>query len=300
MKKLVFISIALGLSASFMPQNELNAQTFNRVGVYDEEHIPAREPVPYYYLREANVMWKKRIWRIIDMREKINHPLYFPVSPIEDRMSLTSLVLKAQQGLLDEQTDRVAGADVQNPRLNPNSQKIPILPLYEDEFFKKVLTIKDVETAFGVDPTNPSAPSEVAPEEVLQWMVKEDWFFNKERSRIEVRVIGLGAIRFSVAQGAQTTGQQVQYRISQPFWVYFPEVRPILAKYAVFNNYNDSERRTFDDIFFKRFFNSYIFRESNVYSDRPVRDYELGIYALWESEKIHNKLFNFEQDLWSY
>lgn len=300
MKKLAFFSLTLLFGIINTPQEGIYAQSFNRVGIYDEEHIPAREPIPYYHLREANVMWKKRIWRIIDMREKINHPLYFPISPIEDRMSLTSLILKAQQGLLDEQTDRVSGADVQNPRLNPNSPKIPILPLYEDEFFKKVLTIKDVESAFGVDPTNPNAPSEVAPEEVIQWMVKEDWFFNKERSRLEVRIIGLGAIRYSVAQGAATTGPQAEYRISQPFWVYFPEVRPILAKYAVFNNYNDSERRTFDDIFFKRFFNSFIFRESNVYNDRPVRDYELGLYALWESENIKNKLFNLEQDLWSY
>lgn len=295
----IAISLALLITVFIFTDNKSKAQTFNRVGVYDEEHVPARKPIPYYFLHESDVMWKKRIWRIIDMREKINHPLYFPVVPIEDRMSLAVLILRAQQGLLDEQTDRVEGLDAPSARLNPKSEKIPILQLYEDEFFKKVLTISDVEAKFGVNPNDPSAPSEVAPEEVLQWMLKEDWFFNKERSRIEVRIIGIGAIRFSVDYASQTIGQP-QIRMSNPFWVYFPELRPIIAKYAVFNAKNDAERRTFDDVFFKRFFNSYIFRESNVFSDRAVRDYELGLYGLWEAENIKAKIFNLEQDLWSY
>jgi gliding motility associated protien GldN len=298
MKNIAFIS-AIVVCLVWV-SNSASAQTFNRVGVYDEEHVPARKPIPYYFLHESDVMWSKRIWRIIDMREKINHPLYFPVAPIEDRMSLAVLILRAQQGLLDEQTDRVAGVAAPNARLNPQEQKIPILQLYDDEFFKKVLTISDVEAKFGVNPADPNAPSEVAPEEVYQWMLKEDWFFNKERSSIEVRIIGIGAIRFSIDPSAQTTGQQAQKRQTQPFWVYFPELRPILAKYAVFNAKNDAERRTFDDIFFKRFFSSYIFRESNVYSDRAVREYELGLYGLWEAENIKNRIFNMEQDLWSY
>jgi gliding motility associated protien GldN len=299
MKNITLIS-ALFVLCFLGIENKTNAQTFNRVGIYDEEHIPARKPIPYYFLHESDVMWKKRIWRIIDMREKINHPLYFPIVPIEDRMSLAVLSLRAQQGLLDEQTDRVEGVEAPSPRLNPKTEKIPILQLYEDEYFKKVLTISDVEAKFGVNPNDPTAPSEVAPEEVLQWLVKEDWFFNKERSRIEVRIIGLGAIRFSVDYSSQTTGQQAQIRMSNPYWIYFPEFRPIMSKYSVFNSKNDAEKRTFDDIFSKRFFNSYIFRESNVYSDRAIRDYELGLYGLWEGENIKNKLFNMEQDLWSY
>ncbi|MDD2563889.1 MAG: gliding motility protein GldN [Salinivirgaceae bacterium] len=290
--------LVLIVGCLFGTSTMVKGQTFNRVGVYDEEHVPARKPIPYYYLHESDVMWKKRIWRVVDMREKMNHPLYFPVEPIMDRMSLISLILRAQQGLLDEQTDRIPGSDPLTARLDPSSTKIPILQLYEDEFFKKVLTISDIEMKFGVDPTNPNSYSAIAPEEVIQWMVKEDWFFNKERSRIEVRILGLCAIRAAV-QGT-TTGANAQVQFTRPFWVYFPELRPILAKYSIFNSNNDAERRTFDDIFFKRFFSSYIVQESNVYNDRTIFDYELGIYGLWEAEIIKNKIFDLEQDLWSY
>ena len=138
MKNITLIS-ALFVLCFLGIENKTNAQTFNRVGIYDEEHIPARKPIPYYFLHESDVMWKKRIWRIIDMREKINHPLYFPIVPIEDRMSLAVLSLRAQQGLLDEQTDRVEGVEAPSPRLNPKTEKIPILQLYEDEYFKRYL-----------------------------------------------------------------------------------------------------------------------------------------------------------------
>lgn len=308
-KGIIIAALATTCAMWSMPAQ---GQTFNRVGVHDEEHIPARKPIPYYHLRESDVMWKKRIWRIVDMREKINNPLYYPTAPIEDRMSLTSLILRAQQGLLDEQTDRIPDAEMQNPRLDPSTTKLPILQIYEDEFFRKVLTISDIETRFGVkeeestieDPETGQlittrTKTEVHPEEVLQWILKEDWFFNRTMSRLEVRIIGMGAVRHYVADNSMQS-EDAEIRQARVFWVYFPELRPILAKYAVTNTNNDAERRTFDDIFFKRFFNSFIAQESNVYNDRQIQDYELGLYSLWEAEKIKERIFNLEQDLWSY
>jgi len=311
-KKLIFAALITILFA--IPISDIKSQTFNRVGVYDEEHTPARKVKSYYYLQEADVMWKKRIWRIIDLREKINQPLYFPVEPIEDRMSLISLILRAQQGLLDEQTDRVPNAESPNARLDPKSQKLPIVQLYDDELFKKVMTISDVESKFGVmestqsivDPVTgevieQTSRSDARPDEVIQWLVKEDWFFNKIRSSLDVRIIGICAIRQSVAPTSGTTDpDNEEIRISKVFWAYFPEIRPLLSKYPVFNFNNDAERRTFDDIFQKRMFNSFISQESNVFNDRPISDYELGIYGLWEAENIKNRIFDFEQDLWVY
>jgi hypothetical protein len=83
------------------------------------------------------------------------------------------------------------------------------------------------------------------------------------------------------------------------FWIYFPEARYVFANYDVFNRQNDAERRTFEDIFWKRMFNSYAYKKSNVY-DRESKGFLKGIDVLLEADKIKNELFVMEHDLWSY
>jgi len=91
---------------------------------------------------------------------------------------------------------------------------------------------------------------------------------------------------------------QVQRR--KVFWVYYPEARELLASTQVYNPFNDSRRMSFDDLFIKRYFNSYIVQESNVYNNRAINQYLSGKEAMLESKRIEDKIFNFEQDLWEY
>jgi len=135
---------------------------------------------------------------------------------------------------------------------------------------------------------------EFNPSDVKQIRVKEDWFFDKQRSVMDVRVLGLCPI---VDDIDPTTGIA---RGKRPlFWIYFPEARPLFAQVEVFNRQNNAERRTLEDIFFKRMFASYIYKEENVY-DRWIVEYARGLDALLESERIRNELIIFEHDLWEY
>ena len=84
------------------------------------------------------------------------------------------------------------------------------------------------------------------------------------------------------------------------FWVYFPEARKVLINAEVFNSAkNDAERRTYDDVFWKRMFGSTIVKESAV-MDRNVNEYMVGLDALLEAERIKEEIFNIEHDLWEY
>jgi len=86
----------------------------------------------------------------------------------------------------------------------------------------------------------------------------------------------------------------------QTFWVYFPEIRPLLARHEVFNENNDAQRISFDDYLMQRRFNSYIFAESNVYENRWINSYEVGIDVLLEAERVKEWLLDTEHDLWEY
>jgi gliding motility associated protien GldN len=248
-------------------------------GVYKREHIATRKPIPYAPIREADVMWKRRITRYIDLREKMNLPLYYPIGgDVNGLRSLTNVIYKA---VTEEVSLRVysSATDDFSVEMTPGDVKN--------------LTEKSIEKFLeggamnGGDTTIISKES-FSPYNVKKLMVKEEWFFDKQRSVLDVRILGICLLYEKVGKGDQPL-----------FWVYFPEARTLLAKYDVFNRQNPSERRSFDDIFWKRQFSSYIVKEENVY-DRSINEYKKGMDALLESNKIKDEIIIFEHDLWEF
>lgn len=256
-------------------------------GVYTKENSPGRRAIPYTSLREADVMWSKRIWRVINLKEKINHPLYYPTAPIADRKSLFDVI---KDGALK-------GVGGQISCFNPT-----------DDEFRMEYTKSEIEgllvqwdsSATTEDPNNPgnfiSAPvkNETTSEKISKYWIKEDWFYDKQRSVLDVRIIGLLVVIPKVSETGEDQGADKPL-----FWVYFPEIRPILATQEVYMRHNDAERRTLEDIFWKRMFSSYVIKESNVY-DRYISEYTSGINALFESERVKEDIFKFEHDLWHF
>jgi gliding motility associated protien GldN len=132
--------------------------------------------------------------------------------------------------------------------------------------------------------------------DIVQYKIKEDWFFDKERSVLDVRIIGLAPIKY-IRENNDPNG--VITGTKEMFWLYFPECRYVFQNFFVQSRHNDSQRMSFDDLFWKRMFHSYIEKESNLY-DREINTYKSGVNALLESEKIKEKIFRFEHDLWSF
>ncbi len=231
-------------------------------------------------------MYKKRVWRVIDLREKINLNLYYPTSPIKDRMSLIDLLLNgiANEGVTAYNTD--------DDRFTQPMSRTQI-----DNVFDAVEKSQNYTDENG-DEQTVMIKGEINSSEVKQYWLKEDWFFDRKHSTMNVRILGICPIRFYVKDGDD--GEDAEARKTYTFWIYFPEVRRILADHEVFNNNNDAERRTFDDIFFKRYFNSFIVKVSNVYDDRSIQDYSLGIQSLLEAEALKKQITDYEQDLWEY
>ena len=281
MKKIILISALILSGFISIAQNVLD-------GTYVKENNPARRVVTYPYLREADVMWSKKIWRHIDLNEKINAPLRYPKSnETKDRKNLINLLMDAvkEGSLMSYRSD--------------------------DDEFTFQMTAAEFSKVGGADSmtttiTNPEPPYNTYdtiiyrafnPDDVVQYRVKEEWFFDKQRSIMDVRIIGVAPMTLARDQdGNLIEGGQKKLL----FWVYFPEARRILANAEVSNRFNTSQRLTFDDLFMKRMFNSYIMKEDNVYN-RRVDDYKANpLDALLESERIKQDMINLEHDLWEY
>lgn len=272
MKKLSFLFVICALFG----MAGVNAQTVLD-GIYVKENSPQRKVIPYTHLREADVMWSRRIWRVMDMREKINQPLYYPIEVINNRRSLTQVVFDAilQTGEITAYEDDEFKKSYTKAEILGMLNRTDTVPVENEN--------GEIENKIVINNTEPSA--------VQKYRIKEDWFFDKQKSVMECRIIGMCPIL-----QVEKAGEMVDKPL---FWIYFPEARYVFANAEVFNRANDAERRTFEDIFWKRMFGSYIFKETNVY-DRRIADYKSGLDALLEAERIKDDIFNVEHDLWEF
>jgi len=284
MKKLI-VATGIMIFALCFNSNQVQAQVLD--GAFQRTDISKKIPMQFPYVREADVMWSKKIWRIIDLREKMNQVLYFPTVETEGRNSLINLLLKAiQDGLLtayDARTD--------------DEFKIPLTYEQVKEAFgatTRTRRVRDLETGEFVDRT---IEGEVRGEEIKQIMIKEEWFFNKQTSTMNVRIIGLCPIQ-EYYRDEDINHENVQRRMV--FWIYYPEARELLASNSVLNTWNTAYNTSFDDVFIKRRFNSYVVKESNVFNDRAISQYLTGRDAMLESKRIEQEIFNYEQNLWEY
>lgn len=245
-----------------------------------------RKPVPYTFFREADAMWMKRVWRTVDLREKMNFPLYYPEVKTDERISLFDLI---KEGLLASPPRITAFA---NPALD-DQFLIPMTPgEIETMFTQKELVFVD-------DPNNPGTfiPDTIRrtmePTDIRQYWIKEDWFLDKQRSVLDVRILGLCPLKEKVSEGGEVLGY------TPLFWIYFPEFRPLMARTNAFNPKNNAQPLSYDDIFLKRIFQSYIHKESNAY-DRSINAYITGLDVLLEAERVKEDIARMEHDLWHF
>jgi len=287
MKRVALICMGLAMIA-VAPQKTVAQDILTEV--YTREHIPNKAPVPYAYVREADVMWAKDIYRIIDLKQKQNLPLYYPTKPINDRYNLVQLIL---WGIDNEGIRAFSIDDAKNEFTTPLDRT-----RIDDAFGAGTEVIKklDVNTGMYVDTT---LQNDRKTDEVKQLLIKEKWFFDRNHSVMNVRIVGICPIRVYYRTDDQGLPTDLIMK-RQTCWVYFPEIRPLLARHEIFNNNNDAQRISFDDYFMQRRFNGYIFAESNVYENRWINSYALGMDALLEADKIKDYLFTMEHDLWEY
>ena len=277
---LAFCSFILVLAFSV----SANAQIIDEApldGLFEDEGIDKYRPMPYPSIRKADVMWSKRIWREIDFRQKFNQKFYFPIETQANWKSFIVTVLDAlKEGKLTaydiSNTDELLVPITYNEVIGRQTDSVYQLmqrpyPPYEE--FDTVIYTEFDHT------------------KVMRLRVKEDWYFDSQRSQMMVRILALCPIMIKERNGQEVT---------EPlFWLSYPESREVFATAFVFNEFNSAARLTYDELFWKRLFDSYVYKEQNVF-DRRISQYATGTDALLEAERIKMEMFMFEENLWQY
>lgn len=298
LKEVLPATSAMGSVSPTQGKSTHRAKPANQLGLADSKPVlESRKPVDGYYkkqiladavpggqapLREADIMYAKRIWREIDLREKINHVLCAP------KARLIDVILDAVNA---GELTAYDPAGNNKDDLNGDGFSVVLTPQQVmDRLVDSVLVpLLDKE---GNSIGSQMKSGEFNPDSVIKFRIKEDWIFDKQRSVFEPKIIGIAPMVRIEAAG--------QFLDDQPaFWIYFPQARSVFAKKAIAQRKNDATHLSFDDLFMKRIFSSYIVKVSNV-EDLYIKHYARGIERIRESERIKKELMDYEHDLWSY
>lgn len=311
MKKFtIFAMLLLAATFAFAQEDETEGSTLEqpvRVPVempWEQVNIgDFAEPIAYAPVRQADVMYYWTIWRIIDLREKINHPLYFPTETRGTWRSLGQTIFDAIDITHPERTEDV---------LPVYSDEMCTLPYSRDELqtlISQVTTIPELDEE-GEEIGTKELIIQFEPKEIINYRVKEVWYFDKQYSQFRVQILEIEPIieydrptSNSSYDDEEPDPEAVEANKTQKRigYIYYNELRPFLAKQEVFNVKNNAARLSFDDLItWKRDFSSLIYKESNVY-DRDIQEYIANSRdQRIESERITDKLRTFEHDLWEF
>ncbi|WP_395061285.1 gliding motility protein GldN [Flavobacterium sp.] len=297
---LVVLLVAGGYS-SFAQSNLLNAKTPDEIGKKTAAQLESDndKPLPYGYVHDRDVLMGKTTWEIIDLDERINFPLYYPVDTAnigKERRSLFQVLLNGiKSGKITE--------------------------VYADDYFNTKKSLKDMSSTFkyidtaqaGFDEINNFYDDyksgkkildkqfineqELSAQDISGYKIKGFWYFDKRQSELKYRLLAI----CPVAPEAREIGKD-NADVIELFWVYFPSIRDVLHDAKAFNDKNSAMPITFDHLLNSRRFNGVIYKEENVYGDRTIQDYmkDNAQMQLLESERVKEKIRNFEQDMWNY
>ncbi|AUC75379.1 gliding motility protein GldN [Olleya sp. Bg11-27] len=283
-------------SQAVAQSNVLNAKSPKEIGVRTEEQIALDNdnPLEYGYVDDRDIMFAKMTWEKVVLDERVNFPLYYPVD--------TNNIGKERRSLFDVLTKAIDEGNIKD--------------VYNDSYFTGKRTKKElaqIRTAvdtmdIGYDQLNADGfvdpeyitTTTIASYDVSAYLIKGLWYFDKRQGELKYRLLGLAPAAPDV--NYVNSNDEANKEPIPLFWIFYPDARDVLHEAKAFNAKNSAIPFSFDHILNSRRFNSVIFKEENVFGDRKVEEYiaENSLMQLLESERIKEKIRNFELDMWSY
>lgn len=281
------------VSGVFAQANILNAKSPEQIGVRTEAQkaIDNDKPLEYGYVDDRDILFSKTVWEKIVLDERANFPLYYPID--------TNNIGKDRRSLYDVLMKNIKNGNIEN--------------IYDDSYFTTKRTLKDIESALvkidttelGIEQLN--AGEELSAEyidrrditaaDITEYHIRGLWYFDKRQAEMKYRLIGIAPVAPDVNFIEDENPDLVPL-----FWVFFPDAREVLHEAKAFNNKNSSIPFSFDHILNARRFQGYIFKEENEQGDRKITEYvsQNALMQLLESERIKDKIRDFELDMWTY
>lgn len=292
---LTVLSVGFAVS-SFGQANVLNAKTPQEIGVKSEAQMAMDNdrPLEYGYVDDRDIMFSKMTWEKVVLDERVNFPLYYPVD--------TNNIGSNRRSLFDVLWKNVKEGKIEN--------------VYDDSYFTTKRNPKDIQSIMSKTDTldigyqQYNSEGFVSPEYIIKrdiqsydisaYLIKGLWYFDKRQGELKYRLLGIAPAAPDV--NFIDSDDEANKQPIPLFWVFYPEARKVLHEAKAFNNQNSAMPFSYDHLLNSRRFNGYMYKEENVFGDREVNEYvaDNALMQLLESDRIKDKIRDFEQDMWSY
>jgi gliding motility associated protien GldN len=294
-----------GVTSAFAQSNLLNAKTPEEIGkkTAAQDSLDYDKPLPYGYVGDRDVLFARKTWEVVDLDQRINFPLYFPVEENmgDDRKSLfTTLITAIKDGKLTEVYDDSYFT------IKKTSENIQSVFYYKElsDYGREIMNQYPNEDeaalkAKGILTDEHYSTSEINGADVTKYKILGTWFFDKRQGELKYRILGICPMAVDALTKLRMGAEAEPIEL---FWVFYPAARDILHKAKAFNERNSAMPITFDHLLNSRRFSGTIVKEENVYGDRLIEEYmrENSQMQLLEAERVKDKIRNFEQDMWNY
>ena len=302
MKKIFLLALLVFFSNNMLGQaNLLNAK--NPLEVGDSSSSKAIvEFMDYEYVDDKDILWSKVVYEFIDLNERLNFPLLFPVNDTKYDDTRKSLWRKIRENIENGKISEVYDSNNDNfteaSRIIGKDSTDLEANIYKNYNISDIYKSKYVPESF--------VPREIASSaDIFGYVIKGVWYFDKIHAELRYRLLAIQPYGTDLKTSVDGEETETGY-----FWIWYPSIREILDDHLVFNDKNNNNRVSFDELLINRRFSSYIYKYDNVYGDREIRDYirqrDNESYAQWqtrivmESERIKKEILDFEIDMWGY
>lgn len=281
--------------SSYGQSNILNAKSPDQIGQVSNAEVDVErkaKPLKYGYVEDRDILWSKNVWEVIDLDERVNFPLYYPIDTVN--------IGTGRRALYDVLVGAIRSGKIKN--------------IYADSYFTEKRTLQDISAALSkVDTTDLgieqyNAGEEIDPQfidrrdlsaaDIVEYRIRGMWYFDKRQAELKYRLLGIAP----VAPDVNFIDEGGADALVELFWVWFPGAREVLNDAYAFNPNNSSNSFSYDHLLNARRFNATIYAEDNVQGDRQVNDYisNNAFMQLLESQRIKEQIRDFEQDMWNY
>ena len=277
-----FLLIVVFVVSGYSQSNILNANNPTEIGKKNIDQIQSDldSYLEYEFIDDRDILWSKIVYEKIDLGERLNFPLLFPIDDnlyVDTRKSLWRVL---KENIIDKNITLIYNANNDN--------------------FKELLTYEQAMSSLKIrknygDELDPDFQDiEITSADITGYYLKGMWYFDKRRGELMYRLIAIMPVGKNI-ENPMDEEMKTTY-----FWIWYPSIREILHKELVFNDTSNANQISFDQLLISRRFTSYIYKEDNIYGDRPISAYKLmGLESILESQRIKKEILDFEQDLWN-
>ncbi|MBE6308173.1 MAG: gliding motility protein GldN [Bacteroidales bacterium] len=225
------------------------------------------------------VVWKRDIYRSLDLKKEKNASLYYPVEPMGQSVNLFTYIFRLiLEGSVNAYTYNLDGYEsfTEENKIAPKDLLDNYRIYYEE---------KDGEYVVG--------KSDIPSSEVLSYYIKESYYYDQRTATYNQRVTAICPV---LHRAEEFTTEVTKYPM---FWLNYDEIAQILAQQPIVtSSYNNVSTMTIDDYFTKNCYDGEIYKTVNL-RNLALNQYCKDTTAIKkEQENIEKQLTTFRSNLW--